>query len=114
MSESLKSQFYKLELLSQLKSATSRKILLKEFCNDSRFCKAVREIARNTVKRNIKLSSFDKKRLRRYKNLILSLSKKRKSQTKTKALVQQVGRGLFLPILVPLVASLIGELIAKK
>lgn len=114
MSKSLQSQFYKLELLSQLKSATSRRILLKEFSSDDRFCKAVREIAKNAVKKNIHLSSFAKRRLRRYKSLILSLSKKRKSKRKTKALVEQVGKGLFLPILVPLVASLIGELITKK
>ena len=113
MSKTLQSQFYKLELISQLKSATSRKILLKEFSIDDSFCKAVREIAKNTVKKNIALSPFAKRRLRRYKNLILSLSRKRKSKKKVKELVQQAGKGLFLPIVIPLVASLISELITK-
>lgn len=113
MSKTLRSQFYKLELLSQLKSATSRKILLKEFSGDVNFCKALREIAKNTVKQNIKLSQSERRRLKRYKKMILAVSKKSRSKRKTKALVEQVGKGLFLPVVVPLVASLIAESLKK-
>ena len=113
MSANLRKQFPKFEVLAQLKSLKAKKVLLKELSEDPDFCKAVREIAKNTVNKNISLTLDQKKRLRRYKKVIFALGKKRKSQKATKVLVQQTGTGVFLPIVVPLVASIIADLISR-
>lgn len=96
-----------------MKTLKARKLLLSEFSDDPKFCKAVREIVRNTIKKNIRLSDRDKIKLKRYKKVILALAK-RKSHEKTKALMQQSGTGIFLPIVIPLVASVLGELLTRK
>lgn len=111
MSENLRKQFPKLEVLSQLKSIKRRISLLKEFSEDPNFCKAVREIVKNTLNKNIKVSHSDKVKLRRYKAVILGIGKKQKTKGKLKGLVQQSGTGVFLPIVVPLVAAALGELL---
>lgn len=113
MSDNLKKQFHKLELVTAMKTPAARKILLTEFSKDNCFCKAVREIVKNTLKRNIKLPEKDKRKLSRHKKLILSLAKKRKNRKRTQKLIQQTGTGIFLPIVLPLVASVISDLFRK-
>jgi ribosomal protein L19 len=113
MSDNLQKQMPKLEIISQLKSLKARKLVLAEFSNDDQFCKAIREIVRNTINKNVKLSEQEKKRLRKYKKVIVALGNKRKDKKKTKALLQQTGTGIFLPIVVPLVATVIKELLSK-
>lgn len=110
MSDNLKKQFPKLEVLSQVKSNKRRQSLLKEFSEDPKFCQAVREIVKNTLNKNIKVSQSDKVKLQRYKAVILGIGKKHKTKGKLKRLVQQSGTGIFLPIVVPLVAAVLSEL----
>lgn len=114
MSQNLLKNFSKLEIISQLKNLKTRKLLLAEFSEDDSFCKAIREIVRNTINKNIKLQDKDKKKLKKYKKVILALARKRKSKKSTKALMQQSGTGIFLPIVIPLVASIIGDLLSRK
>ena len=114
MSENLKSQLHKLEIVSQVKSLQARKVLLKEFSNDKRFCKAVREIVRNAIKKNIPLTKKDKDKLTKYRTLILQLAKKQKSKENSRKLVYQTGTGVLLPIVVPLVASIISKLVSRE
>lgn len=113
MSTNLRANFYKLELISQLKNPKARKVLMTEFSKDVGFCKAVREIVKNTVKRNVRVSDRERTRLLKYKNLILSIAKKQKDHKRTRKLVQQTGTGVILPILVPLVAAIISSLTSK-
>lgn len=113
MSDNLKSQFFKLELISQLSSLKARKLLLSEFSKDIKFCKAVREIVKNTVRRNVRVGERDKRKLVKYKSLLLSLAKRQKNHDKMRRMIQQTGTGVFLPIVIPLVASLISSLVSK-
>ena len=111
MSSNLKDQFYKLELISNLKSLKSRRILLSEFGKDPRFCKAVREIVKNTKNNKIKLTALQKKKINRYKVLLNSILNKSTFRKRKQKLMNQTGTGVFLPIVVPLVASILQSLI---
>ena len=113
MSENLKKQFPKLQIIASIQSLKGRKLLLKEFSSDPDFCKAVREIVRNTLQKNVKIHEADKKRLLKYREVLISLGKKQKSTKKEQQLVQQTGTGIFLPIVIPLVAQLIGHLLKQ-
>ena len=114
MSTNLRKNFDKLELISNIKTPKARQVLLKHFGQDRCFCKAVREVVKNTLKRNIKLSNRDKKKLVKHRTLLLGIAKKRKNYRNTQRLVQQSGTAFFLSILIPLVASLIGDLLSRK
>lgn len=111
MSSNLKCQFLKLEIVAGLKSTKARKIILSEFSKDVNFCKAVRELVKNTVKKNIKLTESQKKKLRRYRSVLEGILKKKTSHKRRQALMCQTGTGVFLPIVVPIVASLLSELL---
>lgn len=111
MSENLIKQFPKLEIISQIPNLRRRKTLLKEFSEDPNFNKAIKEIVRNTLQKNIKIAESDKVKLRKYKSVILGLAKKQKTKGKVKNLVQQTGTGIFLPIVIPLVAAALEHLL---
>lgn len=107
MSDNLEKHFPKLELISKVKCKKARRIILKDFCQDPTFCKAVREIVKNTINRNVKLSENDKSKLRKHRTILLGIVNKKRNKKRTKELVQQIGSGLFLPIGIPAVASLL-------
>ena len=65
------------------------------------------------VKQNIKVGEKEKKKLAKYKKVILGLGKKQKTAKRVKSLVQQTGTGIFLPIVLPLVAAAIGNLLKE-
>lgn len=113
MSSNLMSQFYKLELISGIKSLKARKILLAEFSSDDKFCKALREIVRNTVNKNVVLPTKTKTRLRRYRHLILQLQKKKMSNKRRRKMYSQTGTGVFIPLVVPIIAELFSSLLSK-
>lgn len=114
MSENLKQQFPKLELLSKIKQKKLRQTLLRVLSKDEAFCKAVREITKNTLKRNIKLSDREKKRLFRYRKTILALVHKSNNNLIQRRAICQTGTGIFLPIVVPLVADLLYNILKPK
>ena len=53
MSENLIKQFPKFEMIAAIKSGRVRKMLLAELAADKKFCKALREIVRNTTKHDV-------------------------------------------------------------
>lgn len=110
MSDNLRKQFPRLEIISQVKRLRVRKLLLEEFSHDPNFCKAIREIVRNALKKNIRFTDKDRKRLAKYRKVIIGLSKKHKSEKRMRSYVKQTGTGVFLPLVIPLVASIISEL----
>lgn len=115
MSKNLRIQFPKLELISKIKSLPARTIVLKEFSNDKRFCKAVREIVRNAIKKNIPFTKKQRDKLIKYRRLLMNLSKKKqKSKASSRRLVYQTGTGVFLPIVVPLIAELIRNIATSR
>lgn len=109
MSKLLQKYWHRLEIIASIKRKQLRRELLKEFSKDEDFCKVLRELARNTVNRNIPLKRFHVRQLQSHKRTILALSKKKtKKSVRKKAIVQSGG---FLPVLIPIVASLLGELL---
>jgi hypothetical protein len=112
MSHYLRTNLPFLKLVASIKKSATRREILEALSNDETFQKALREIAKNTVRGAIKLSPSDIKKLKTHKGTIKSLSKKRLSANRKKKLISQSGG--FLPILIPIVASLIGELIRSK
>lgn len=109
MSENLRKHMSKLQTISQVKSASLRKALMKEFSSDESFCRAMREVVKNTIKKNVPLTESQKKVLRKCKRPLLGIMKYQKKNRRK--FVEQTGSGVFLPIVIPLVAELIGSLI---
>lgn len=112
MSANLRSQFPKLEMVARAKKPSIKKALLEAFSDDEQFFKAVRELVKNTVKKNIKLSSNQRKKLVRYKSLLLDIFKKKISKKRRRRLMMQTGTGVFIPLILPLAASIISSLVA--
>lgn len=112
MSANLKSALPFLRALAKIKDSKSRKTALNEVSGETKIQKALREIAKNVVRRKLKLTKKHLAGLVRHKRTISSLTKKKLSQPKKKNLVVQSGG--FLPILIPLVASILGEVIKAK
>ena len=96
-----------LQSLSLCKSLTERQNLLKIFCRDKKFVKAVKLICRNTVSKDVPLTPSQRNQLKKYASAITNISSSRYS---TKQALVQSGGG-FLSILLPIVASLLGGLI---
>ena len=111
MSDNLISTIKHLELIASIKNSRRRNAILKDFAGNLKIFDALREIAVNTIKKNIPLTTHQKRKLRRYEKTILGLSRKRISRRKKKKLVEQSGG--FLSIVLPIVASLVGDLIAN-
>jgi len=100
-----------LELIAKIKNAKTRNAVLKDFSANMKIYEALREIARNVIKRNVPLNSSQKKKLRRYKKVIISLSNSKNSKRKKRKLVEQSGG--FLPILIPIITGILGEVIGN-
>lgn len=88
-----------------------KKKLCKHYRNE--ICKCMRLIAHNLLEKNIPITEENLNKLRPHeKSIRLFASPKISNKKKLKSL-NQTG-GALLPILIPAVASLIGELIARK
>ena len=111
MSDNLKQTIHVLKLISEVRRVKTRNALLKDFSQNPQLRKALKEIARNVVNRNIPLNATDKKRLVRFKKVIFDLSSV-KSKKKEKDLICQSGG--FLPILIPIVTSLLASILNGK
>jgi len=107
MSENLKKCFGKLLVLSRIKSKHERCRVLAEIVDDC-LHKALKEIAVNTVNGNIKLTPRERRKLYKYKKLILTMAKNKAKKRHRKIVVQSGG---FLPMLVPAVAALLGSIL---
>ena len=101
-----------LRLIAGISRNDIRKAILKKLSEDPSFLKALREIAKNTVRRKINLSSAEVKKLQKHKRLIASIAKTKNSIDKRRKLA--VKSGGFLPILIPLIATIIGEVIKSS
>lgn len=65
---------------------------------------------KNTVKKNIKLEPEQRKKLLKYRELLLAITRKRISKKRKKELMVQSGTGVFIPLIVPLVSALLSSL----
>jgi len=100
-----------LNIIAKIKNAKTRKKILFDLDGDECFYKALREIALNTVNKNIKVPGPQRKKLQKYKKLIQTLSKPAKTRRTRKKLIIQSGG--FLPLLIPAAISLLTTLIKK-
>jgi len=114
MSSNLRQHLPKLQVVAGIKSIKVRKLVLDEFSKDKEFCSAIREIFKNLKKRNIKLNDHQKRKLRRHKAVIVGVLEKRKGAKRCRKLTVQTGDGFLLPILIPLVAEVVGQLIQSR
>jgi hypothetical protein len=88
-----------------VKSKDDRGVVIRIFSKDKDFVKAIKEIASNTVNKNIPLTVSDKIKLKKYKSVLLDLSYKGGK----KSLVQSGGG--FLPLLVPIVTTVLSSML---
>lgn len=109
MSPELKNALSTLQLAAKIKNLKLRKaFLLDQFKHDPKIYKAIKEIAVNLVNKNVKLSSADKKKLRKYGKEIVHLATD-KAKTRRKQHITQSGG--YLPIVIPTIVSLLSSLI---
>lgn len=94
-----------LKCITKIKDKRLQRKVLRQLCKEKRFKQCICELVDNTVKENIKLSTADKKRLNKESDVIRSVLKKREKINQT---------GGFLNIVVPLLATVVGEIIASR
>lgn len=92
-----------LQAVVKVKNVRCRQMILKELGKDKQFATCLREITENLLDGNVDLSVKDKRRLNRHAKVIKSLQK-------GKGVSQSGG---FLNIVIPLLATVVGELIAS-
>lgn len=97
------------QVLAKVESQKLREDLLKEFSRNPDFCRCVRELVKNAVKLNLPLTKSEKKVLDQHQKVVKGVLSKRR-QTSRRFIKQSGG---FLPILVPILATLLGEIVAK-
>jgi len=111
ISPSLRKSLPLLKVVSKL-TKENRKKILSQLGGEDVVYNALREIAHNTIKGNIKLNNIQKSKLKPYSRTLKELCSTKSCKNKRKKLVVQSGG--FLPILIPAVASIISSLVARN
>lgn len=107
MSDRLKQNIQLLQTLTQSNPKVQR-ALIREGGTD--LVHSLCEICLNILKSNIDLTTEEKKALKKHKNIIRYLAKKKNSITSKRKFLLQKGGGIFLALLAPLIGSLISKL----
>ncbi len=113
MSDNLKKVIQTLYMVAKVRGKKKREALLRGMSKDPNIYLALQEIqptslqAYNTLNKNIKLTEAHHKRLRGYKRLLEELANGIKAKYKKRVVVQSGG---FLPVLIPLVLSILNGL----
>lgn len=111
VSSSLRKSLPLLKVMSRLKTK-NRQNILSEVSNEDTLYNALREIAHNTLKGNVKLNSIQKKKLKPYSKTLKGLCDKPKCRRRRQKLIVQSGG--FLPILIPAITGLLSSIIANN
>lgn len=93
-----------LQALTKVKEGPGKRQLLRQLTKDPDFKRCLQEIAVNITKGAVDLSAKDKRRLNKHSDVIRRLKR-------SKSVSQSGG---FLNIVVPLLATIVGELIANN
>jgi len=107
MSDNLKKVIQTLYMVAKVRGKKKPEALLRRMSKDPNIYLALQEIAYKTLNKNIKLTLSHHKRLRGYKRLLEELANGIKAKYKKRAVVQSGG---FLPVLIPLVLSILNGL----
>lgn len=111
MSNLLRKQMPLIQAICKSNPTTKRK-LLSTLSDNKDFYSAVSEICLNICKGNVKLSSKIKNQLKPYKSCIINFAGKTKCVQKRKKLIKQSGG--FLSIVLPIIASVLTDILLKK
>lgn len=93
-----------LKAVSRIRDAKTRRLLLTHLSRDEDFRLCIQELAKNVAKEVVPLTLRDKKRLNRETPVVKNLIRARN--------ISQAGG--FLNIVVPLLASVVAQLIAAR
>ena len=108
MSDNLKNCMNKLQFIASIKDDKLRQKILMTMSDDCIY-RALAEISTNALNNNIKLTNIQRKKLNKYKRVFNKFSNKVNNKITKKKLIKQ--SGVWLPILIPVVASLLTSLI---
>lgn len=88
------------------------KVLLSNEKISEELLKCVCEISYNILKKNVSVSSHQKRKLTKYKNVIKIMSDRKCKVGRKRKILKQFGRG-FLPVLFSIIAPILGSLLSK-
>lgn len=110
MSKNLRECMKKMQLVCANKCPKLKKSVLKEMSKNELYFNALFEIIHNISHNKLKLKPSDKKKLKKFLKYMEKIARKPKSKRSRALLVKQSGG--FLPIILPIVASAVTELIS--
>ena len=113
MSKNLRKCMKTMHLLCSTQNKKLRKSIIQEMAKHQCFFEAIYEIVNNIHLKNIKLKnlkSLDKKRLKKFLPLLRKIHSCPKNKSIRKKLVVQTGG--WLPIVLPVLTTVVGELIS--
>jgi len=108
MTNNLRECMKDLLLLSKYKKPR-RDVVLEHLANKECIWNAIREIAHNVIRKNIKLKRKQKKRLNKYSKVIKGIANGTNNKGRRKRLLQQTGG--FIQWLIPVIATLLPNVI---
>ena len=111
MSKNLLKCLEELKEVASTKSTYHRKKILKQLSKKNCIYLALKEIAKNTIKRNIPLNNAQVKKILKHRKVIKGLTCKTKSKIHKQKLINQSGG--FIQAILPALASLLGTLLIK-
>ena len=109
MTDELRKHWDNLLLSTQLKNVRSRKDFLKLMSKDETVYEAIKNIVINLMKGNINLNKRSKLKLMKEKKVIKAFTCNNKCKKKKQKIVEQSGG--FLNVVIPLIASVIADII---
>lgn len=98
MSVNLKAHLPLLEIISAIKDRKLQLALLKYYSKNKKFQSALKEISKNVIKGNVKLSNYKRRKLSKFKSNIYSIA----YENKPKKIVQTGGWLWVIPIIASL------------
>lgn len=98
-----------LELISRIKKKSDREVIMKALAEDGRVRHVMKEISINLLKRQLNITSKQAKQLKKFKSTFVGLATRGNSKRRKISLIKQTGGSL--PILVPILAALVSNLI---
>lgn len=98
-----------LEVVSKIKKAKDRNIIMKALAEDQKVRHTMKEISINLLKRKLPVTNNQVKQLRKFKSAFVGLAKRGNSKRQKINLIKQTGGSL--PVLIPILATLVSSLI---
>lgn len=99
-----------LSVIAKIKNNKTRKIVLKDIGKDEKIYSALKEMALNTLNKNIKLNRNQRNKLSRVTPLLRKFKKNNSKNQKHKLIIQSGG---ILPIIVPAALSLLSTILSN-